>query len=64
MHIPGLSPTFIRSDFELAAINALKNVFHGAQISCCNFNLAWIVKKKYFSLKVEFDFKKIAKSLH
>lgn len=38
-HQPLIKPGLIVLDFELAAVNAAKQVFAGTRIQCCNFHL-------------------------
>jgi hypothetical protein len=41
-----LRPDFVLTDFEKAAMNAVRNEFHGVQNKCCNFHLAQSVYRR------------------
>lgn len=57
MYQPDYSPTQINVDFELAAINAIKEVFPNAKIQGCFFHLAQSIVRNLGTngLKVRYE---------
>jgi hypothetical protein len=53
----GLCPKVIKSDFEIASINALKLIWPDAKISACQFHMAQALMRKLKEFNIFYDYK-------